>query len=225
MSRHLQKAPSLSSDLKAKLDESLSSIEEQTHHLTNIVNTFLEVTRLNRGQIIIAQEEVQLEEVLKEIIIHHKPTLTNHTLHAYIEPSSHPYLLRGDRARLLQIFANLVQNAIKYSPFGGPITITMAQYKHNEGKNMISVCVEDKGIGVPKDAQPHLFERFYRAPNIGGSQVRGVGLGLYLVAEFLSLHGGSIQIESDGIVGKGSRFIFTLPLLEKELISPEISSE
>jgi len=224
MSRHLQKAISMIPELKAKLDESLSSIEEQTHHLTNIVNTFLEVTRLNRGQIIIAQEEIPLEEVLKETITHYKPTLTNHTIHSHIEPSSHPYILRGDKARLLQIFANLVQNAIKYSPFGGPITITMAQSSTSEGP-MITVCVEDKGIGVPKDAQPHLFERFYRAPNIGGSKVRGVGLGLYLVAEFLSLHGGSIRIESDGIVGEGSRFIFTLPLLERELVSSETSSE
>jgi signal transduction histidine kinase len=95
----------------------------------------------------------------------------------------------------------------------------MTQCRNSEDNGIIKVCIEDKGIGVPKDAQPYLFERFYRAPNIGGNQVRGVGLGLYLVAEFLSLHGGSIHVESDGVVGEGSRFIFTLPLLERELVS------
>jgi PAS domain S-box-containing protein len=220
MSRQLGKATSIAPELKARLHESLSSIEEQTHHLTNIVNTFLEVTRLNRGQIVLAEEDIQLEDIVKEAIAHHSSTLTNHTIHCHIEPSEQPYILKGDKARLLQIFANLLQNAIKYSPFGGPITVSMGQCTDSEGKGIIKVCIEDKGIGVPKEAQPHLFERFYRAPNIGGNQVRGVGLGLYLVAEFLSLHGGSIHVESDGIVGKGSRFIFTLPLLEKkELVS------
>jgi PAS domain S-box-containing protein len=219
MSRQLRKADSLTPELKARLDESLSSIEEQTHHLTNIVNTFLEVTRLNRGQIILAEEDIHLEEVVKETIAHHSSTLTNHTIHCHIEPSQQPYILKGDKTRLLQIFANLLQNAIKYSPFGGPIMVSMKQFINSEGKGMINVCIEDKGIGVPKDAQPYLFERFYRAPNIGGNQVRGIGLGLYLVAEFLSLHGGSIHVESDGIVGEGSRFIFTLPLLERELVS------
>lgn len=214
MSRQLRKTPSITPELKTRLDEGLSSIEEQTHHLTNIVNTFLEVTRLNRGQIVLTEEDIQLEEVLKETIAHHSRTLTNHSIHSHIEPSKHPYILRGDKARLLQIFANLLQNAIKYSPFGGPITVSMGQCVDSKGKGMIKVCIEDKGIGVPKEAQPYLFERFYRAPNIGGNQVRGVGLGLYLVAEFLSLHGGSIHVESDGVVGEGSRFIFTLPLLE-----------
>jgi len=224
-SRQLQKATSIAPALKLKLDESLSSIEVQTHHLTNIVNTFLEVTRLNRGQIALAEEEIQLEEVLKETIAHHSATLTNHAIHYHIEPSKYPYVLKGDKARLLQIFANLLQNAIKYSPFGGPITVSMSQCTNSEGKGTIKVSIEDKGIGVPKDAQPYLFERFYRAPNIGGRQVRGVGLGLYLVAEFLSLHGGSIHVESSGIVGEGSRFIFTLPLLEREPVSDEVTPE
>jgi len=85
-----------------------------------------------------------------------------------------------------------------------------------EGKLMAEVSVQDQGIGIPKEAQSRLFERFYRASNIAGGQTRGVGLGLYIVAEFLRLHGGTIRVESSGIVGEGSRFIFTLPLLESE---------
>ena len=91
----------------------------------------------------------------------------------------------------------------------------MAQYTTDEGQRMIEVRVKDQGIGIPSDAQPHLFERFYRAPNTEGSNVRGVGLGLYVVAEFLRLHGGTVRVESSGIMGEGSCFIFTLPLLER----------
>src|SRR5260370_31091245 len=90
MGRQVQKTASIAPELKAKLNENLSSIEEQTHHLTNIVNTFLEVTRLNRGQIILAEEEIQLEDVLKETITHYNATLTNHTIHYHVEPSKHP---------------------------------------------------------------------------------------------------------------------------------------
>ncbi len=158
--------------------ENLSIIEEQAHHLTNIVATFLEVS---------------------------------------IEPGEHAYLVMGDSARLQQIIANLVENAIKYSPLGGPVTIRLYPCSKKEGSETIEVCVEDQGIGVPSDAQPRLFERFYRAPNItiDGSKTRGVGLGLYIVAQLLQMHGGSIRVESSGILGEGSRFIFTLPALVK----------
>jgi signal transduction histidine kinase len=122
----------------------------------------------------------------------------------------------GDKARLLQIFANLLQNAIKYSSHGGSISITLTQqYTADEDKPMIEVRVKDTGIGIPPDAQGRLFERFYRAPNTEGSNVRGVGLGLYVVAEFLRLHGGTIRVESTGIPGEGSCFIFTLPLIKQ----------
>jgi signal transduction histidine kinase len=121
----------------------------------------------------------------------------------------------GDSARLQQILANLVQNAIKYSPLGGPITVSLRQTLNNENKAVIEVCVEDKGIGIPKDEQTRLFERFYRAPNIHSSKTRGIGLGLYIVAQLLYMHGGTIAVESNGNFGEGSRFIFTLPVPER----------
>jgi signal transduction histidine kinase len=127
---------------------------------------------------------------------------------------------------LLQVFANLLQNAIKYSPQGGPITFTIAPQDllalHAQTTEsaeaasvqplMVDITIADQGIGVPLDAQGHLFECFYRAPNIVSTQARGVGLGLYVVSEFLHLHGGSIRVESSGIAGEGSRFIVSLPL-------------
>lgn len=91
---------------------------------------------------------------------------------------------------------------------------SLRQYCNEEGQWLAEVCVADKGIGIPKEAQGRLFERFYRAPNSDGNKVRGVGLGLYVVAEFLRLHNGTIRVESSGIAGEGSRFIFTLPLIE-----------
>jgi signal transduction histidine kinase len=216
MARVLRKTAEVNPELREKLNESISIIEVQTHQLTNIVNTFLEVTRLNRGQISLALEEINLAEVVKQAVETHSTTSSIHQISYHIEPSDQPYFLMGDRARLLQIFANLLQNAIKYSSFGGPVIVRLTQRTNDEKHRIIEVSVEDKGIGVPKEAQPHLFERFYRAHNVESSKTRGVGLGLYVVAEFLRLHGGTILVESSGVVGEGSCFIFTLPLLERD---------
>jgi signal transduction histidine kinase len=196
------------------LIENLSTIEEQTRLLTNIVSTFLEVTQINRGQLTLNLEEINLADIAQQVVADHSATSAKHSIRCTIESASQPYLVRGDSARLLQVLANLVQNAIKYSPYGGLITVSLCQHANGKGVSLIEVCVADKGIGVPKDAQVHLFERFYRAPNSEGNKARGIGLGLYVVAQLLQMHGGTIRVESSGICGEGSRFIFTLPLLE-----------
>lgn len=213
MARMLKRSGDLA--LRDKLQESLTAVEGQARHLTNITNTFLEVTRLNSGQIDLKVEEVDLAEIAQQAATIHRATTTNHRIICRIESCEHPYCVRGDAARLQQIFANLLQNAIKYSPFGGPITVSLRQTSEPQGPAMIEVCVEDKGRGIPADDLPHLFERFYRASNVDSSKIKGFGLGLYIVTEVLRLHGGMIRAESRGIVGEGSRFIFTLPRLDK----------
>ena len=198
-----------------QLIDNLSIIEEQAHQLTNIVATFLEVSRLNRGELKLTLEEVDLAPIARQVVIHHSAVSAKHKISCIIEPSEKPYLVMGDSARLQQIIANLVDNAIKYSPLGGPITICLRRCPNKGEKAEIEVSVEDQGIGIPVDAQSRLFERFYRAPNIEGSKTRGIGLGLYIVARLLEMHGGVIRVESSGVLGEGSRFIFTLPMLEK----------
>jgi signal transduction histidine kinase/PAS domain-containing protein len=215
MARTLHRTEDVEAKLRTRLNESITTLEAQTHQLTNIVNTFLEVTRLNRGQIVLNLEEINLETVVGPAVKNHAATSPIHCIRSYITSYEHPYLVMGDRARLLQIFTNLLQNAIKYSPLGGPITVSLSQFTNDEGQRMAEICVKDKGIGIPLDAQPHLFKRFYRAPNTIGSSSRGIGLGLYVVAEFLRLHGGTIHVESSGIAGEGSCFFLSLPLLEQ----------
>jgi len=195
--------------------DNLSVIEDQTHQLTNIVSTFLEVSRLNRGELTLNFEEVDLSILAQQVVLRYSTISKEHSIGFIIESNERPYIVIGDRARLQQIISNLIENAIKYSPPGGPVKICLGREAIHEGRATIEVCVEDNGIGVPKDAQARLFERFYRAPNIEQSNTRGIGLGLYIVAQLLKLQNGSIRVESSGIPGEGSRFIFTLPALEK----------
>jgi len=212
MERILQRIPEMPK--RERLQESIAGIDEQTRQLTNIVNTFLEVTRLNKGQITLEQKHVDLSNLLTQEVATYSTTTALHSI--TMESSEQPLYVRGDNARLQQIFGNLLQNAIKYSPQGGPITVSLKQFRGETGKTLLEVRVADKGIGVPEDAQPHLFERFYRAPNVDGGKTKGVGLGLYVVAEFLHLHNGTIHVESSGAYGEGSCFVVTLPLLESD---------
>ncbi len=201
-----------------RLKDSLVVIEEQTHQLTGIVNSFLEVTQLNRGQLVIKSELVDVAEIVKQVVTNYQGTSELHELSYTIAPSEHPYLVQGDSSRLLQVLANLIQNAIKYSPLGGPISVSLSQALSNETQQrIIEICVADTGIGIPQESLPRLFERFYRAPNTQSSKTKGIGLGLYIVAELIRLHGGTIHAESTGIMGDGSRFIFTLPTLESSI--------
>jgi PAS domain S-box-containing protein len=195
--------------------DNLSVIVDQTHQLTNIVSTFLEVARLNRGELTLHFEEVDLSILAHNVVSRYKTISKEHSISCDIEQIDHAYLVKGDSARLEQIITNLVENAIKYSPRGGLIAVYLRRTAKIQNPEMIEVCIEDNGIGIPKDAQPRLFERFYRAPNTEGSNTRGIGLGLYIVAQLLKLQDGSIRVESSGIPGEGSRFIFTLPAIEK----------
>ncbi len=199
-----------------RLQECITSIEEQAHQLTNIVSTFLEVSHLNKGQIVLKQEKIDMDELLKQEVNTHSAVTTMHSICYTSGTDAPPYYVSGDRARLQQIFGNLIQNAIKYSPYGGPITLSTKKICSSTGQNILEVRVSDRGIGIPADALPHLFERFYRAPNVDSGKTKGIGLGLYLVAELLRLHGGSIHAESSGEYGEGSCFIVTLPLLESD---------
>jgi signal transduction histidine kinase len=113
----------------------------------------------------------------------------------------------GDAIRLEQVLHNLIGNAVKYRPFGGEILVRCAR----DGARA-RVAVQDSGIGIPQAALPHLFQRFYRAANVDAQHISGMGIGLYVVKEIVSLHGGTVGVTSRE--GHGSTFSVSLPLME-----------
>jgi CheY-like chemotaxis protein/anti-sigma regulatory factor (Ser/Thr protein kinase) len=116
-------------------------------------------------------------------------------------------VVRGDRERLEQVLVNLIQNAIKYTPLGGPIVVRVERVG-SEGR----VSVSDPGIGVPKEEQPRLFQRFFRAANATTRNYGGLGIGLYVSNEIVKQHGGRFEVESES--DAGSTFTFYVPLAE-----------
>ncbi len=135
-----------------------------------------------------------------------QPSLDQHTLVCDLPDQS--LIIAGDEIRLEQVLQNLILNAIKYSPTGGQVLVRIEQQQNNA-----IVAVIDQGIGIPPDAIPMLFQRFYRAPNAIGASFGGLGVGLYVVKEIVTLHGGQVEVQS--IEGQGSTFLIKLPLCHR----------
>ncbi|HEX7736205.1 MAG TPA: GAF domain-containing protein [Ktedonobacteraceae bacterium] len=199
-----------SSDSHLSIEEHLNIITAQGKQLNNIVSTFLDTALIDQGQLSLKMEGIDLEKIVLQVIEEQAVLAERHTLRCVTDEVSQAYLVIGDSARLHQVIANLVENAVKYSPLGGPITIGLHRCPE---ASTIEVSVSDRGIGIPLDAQARLFERFYRVPQVTDSEARGVGLGLYIVAHLIRMHGSQIRVESSGLPGEGSRFLFTLPSL------------
>jgi signal transduction histidine kinase len=133
-----------------------------------------------------------------------QPTLTQHTV-TCATPDA-PLIIEGDALRLEQVLQNLIGNAIKYSPAGGLVSVRVERRSE-----WAYVDVTDQGIGIPQEAVAKLFERFYRASNVDGRGIGGMGIGLYVVKEIVTLHGGKIAVTSQE--GEGSTFTICLPLV------------
>jgi two-component system CheB/CheR fusion protein len=181
---------------------SLDLIAEQTHRLTRMLDLMLDVGRLQRGTFTVRRMPLNLAALLRQVVDRVQQPLDQHTLVLDCPPTA--LLLHGDPERLEQVFENLLQNAVKYSPAGGQVTVTVTP-----AANQVCVAIQDTGIGIPAEDQVHLFERFYRAPNAKRHQIKGSGIGLYVVHELVTLHGGTITVDS--AEGQGSTFTVCLP--------------
>jgi signal transduction histidine kinase len=171
----------------------------------------LDTSRIQAGRLELRHEPVSLRELTREVLADLRPVSPHHTLE-YEEPGE-PLTLHGDRSRLAQVLVNLVENAVKYSPMGGTIRVTLER----DGARA-RVSVADGGIGIPADQKDHLFERFFRARNAPISGFGGLGLGLYICRDIVERHGGHIWVESE--VGHGSTFYVALPLLSAASPAP-----
>jgi PAS domain S-box-containing protein len=201
----LQRRATRSSTQSDRDQQALTVIVDQATRLNKLLTTLLDVSRLENGQLGLERTPLDLCELAQRIVTDVQSTLTQHTL--TIRTPEGPLIVSGDALRLEQVLQNLLQNAIKYSPVGGLISIAIAQHRQ-----MASMSVTDQGIGIPQEALPRLFDRFYRATQREAGGIGGLGIGLYVVKEIVTLHGGTITVTSTE--GAGSTFTIDLPLLE-----------
>ncbi|GHO60828.1 hypothetical protein KSB_93030 [Ktedonobacter robiniae] len=184
-------------------DTVLSRMEAQLNMVTRLVGELLDLSKIQAGTLEYAQETVNLDDVLQEVVEIVQQMQTTHTI--VVHRAASPPLLVGDKDRLEQMLLNLISNAIKYSPGANTIEVDI-----KTSEEAVTLSVHDQGIGIPREQREKIFERFYRAVAPHQRAFPGLGMGLYIVAEIVKYHGGSITMESE--MGKGSTFQVTLPL-------------
>ena len=180
---------------------SLNLVVQQAQRLNRMIASLLDLSRLQSGQLSIERTPLDFAALTARIVEELQPTFSNHSLQ--LDVPATPLWIDGDALRLEQVLQNLIGNAVKYSPKGGSVIVRVS------AADQVCLTVTDSGIGIPAAALPHLFDRFYRAPNAATAQISGIGLGLFVVQQIITLHGGTITVTSTE--GQGSTFTVYLP--------------
>ena len=192
--------------LKEKQVNYLDRMSQNADHLVCLINDLLDVSRIESGKMALNLTTLSLRDLVAEVINDLRPIAAEKQLEVIVKMFEVDSRIRGDHAKLEQVITNLLDNAIKYTPPGGRITITIQQ-----DEQFLKTSVKDTGIGIPSEKQSRIFERFYRIEQASSSNGKGTGLGLYIAKNLLEMHGAQIWVTSE--VGKGSEFSFILPAL------------
>ena len=181
--------------------------------LFTLVQNLLNVNKIEREQITITPQSLDFLPILSKCVedLKNQATLKNISL-ILNKPNNLPQVL-ADPIRVSEVVTNLVANAINYTNPGGKVDISVAI-----SPSEVTTSVSDTGVGIPKEAMPHLFTKFFRVSNTMQQASKGTGLGLYIAKSIIEKHNGKIWVES--VEGKGSIFYFTLPVakLQSSLI-------
>lgn len=182
-------------------------IERQVNYLTRLTDDLFDVSRITRDKLELQKERINLSEVVRVAVESSRPIIEQRKHELTITMSQQSIGVEGDRVRLTQIIMNLLNNAAKYTSSPGHIWLNVEQ-----AGDMVIVRVKDTGVGIAAENLPHLFDLFYQVDRSFTRPEGGLGLGLTLVHRLVEMHGGKIEVRSDGL-NRGSEFIVHLPAL------------
>lgn len=193
--------------LTTEVEDSLHPIERNSRWLLELVNNYLELSRIEAGAVRLSKGVVALDEVLARVCADHEEPARWRSIHLEVDYSSDGVAaVSGDRLALERVFTNLLSNAVKFTPDDGQITIRVGQ----DGAHAV-VAVSDTGPGISAEDLPLLFTRYCQAAH--GRSVGGTGMGLFIVKSLVEAHGGSVSVDST--VGRGATFTVRLPRSEQ----------
>ncbi len=181
----------------------IEKAETQINKMTRLIRDFLNAAQSESGKMVLYHQEFLLDELVREIIADLSVNLKKRQIRLNNCP---PIKINADREKIEQVLGNLIGNALKYSVGDEPVMLTCSQ----KGGH-VRVRVDDHGIGISDEDKLYLFERFFRSENPDSRTISGFGIGLYVSAEIVRLHGGNIGVDSE--IGKGSSFWFELPIM------------
>jgi len=203
-------------EVNAEQENFLKIINDNSSRLTRLVNSLLDISKMESGNLIIKKEPLNVEEAIKEAVnsVDRWRQSKNLRLETIISPDLPK--LYADRDRIIQIIINLLSNAIKFSPSGGQVLVEAKIARGEDASDLlknkekfIEISVKDKGVGIPQNQKDRIFERYKTIPGKSFKDLPGTGLGLPIAKEIVKLHGGRIWVESRE--GKGSKFSFIIP--------------
>jgi len=185
---------------ESKTKNMIYNMNVQIDKLSVLINEMLDSSKLQDGRLSYNMEKFNINELIRDIVDQRQSAVQSHKI-IVVEKAN--VLVFADKERISQVFENLITNAIKYSSQADKIIINV------DGDDNYFICsVKDFGIGIPKNQQQKIFERFYRVSGENMDTYPGMGLGLYIVTDIIKRHNGRIWVESEP--GKGSTFHFTL---------------
>lgn len=188
-----------------KQKQRLQDIIDLNQHMNDLVNTLLNVSRIESGRLIVEPRLTNLNQLIQEVVTELESKVHEKQMQVKLVTTATLPLIKVDPKLMREVYVNLLSNAIKYTPANGNITITIAKQAET-----ILLSIADTGYGIPQAEQKRVFQKFYRGENITQTGIDGTGLGLYLVKSIVETSGGSIWFES--IEGKGTTFFVSLPL-------------
>jgi PAS domain S-box-containing protein len=197
----------------AMAENARSIMDQALNQMVRLVDDLLDVSRITTGKLKLRKERVELATVVQSAVDTSRPLIEEQGHKLIITLPAASILLDADPTRLAQVFSNLLNNAAKYSEQGGHITLS-AEQKADE----VIVRVTDRGIGIPADHLPRIFQLFAQVETASDRSQGGLGIGLSLVKGLIEMHGGKIEAHSEG-PGRGSEFVARLPMISAEPIS------
>ena len=189
--------------------ELLNSNLDEIKRMSEIIEKLLEISRAEEGGMYLEMQDVDLHDMLSEIILQTRLIAQDKQIKVSMEGGA-PVHVKGDWIRLRQVFMNIIDNAVNYTPADGNITVEIGVNSGSEAR----VSIIDSGPGIPPEALPHIFDRFFRIDKARNRAHGGVGLGLSLAKTYIEAHGGRIEVVSEP--GKGSVFTVFLPTTRPE---------
>jgi two-component system, OmpR family, phosphate regulon sensor histidine kinase PhoR len=185
-------------------NECLLIIDEESKRLAKLIESLLEISRIESGKMRIVRQAVNINDMVLKIHSALKPVAQRRLISIESLLPEQPVVITADESKIESVITNLVNNAVKFTPEKGKVTVSV-QVQQND----VYIVVADTGVGIPRQSLAKIFDRFYRVHR-PGSQIQGTGLGLAIVKEYVAMHGGRIEVESEE--GKGSKFTVILPL-------------
>ncbi len=189
-------------------------ILRETRRLQRLIEDLELLSRVEAGQLPVIARAIDLRPVLEEQIAQFEPLFHSNQVSLLLDAPEHLPQVWADPDRVAQVLINILANAYRYTPAGGQVVVEARADDHE-----VRIAVIDSGIGIAAEHLPHLFERFYRVDKSRARNSGGSGIGLAIARHLVYAQGGDIWAESDGI-GKGARFIFTLPLAPQMVVVP-----